>query len=867
MKRRPSRTGTLLLRFVLGRNSGYGFLGDIEEMYNIVLNQKGILKSKIWFWKQIFVLLPAIIIENMLWSIIMFKSYLKIAFRNLRKYKGYSFINIVGLAIGIASCMLIYLYIADELSYDRYHKDGDRIYRVALNMEKDNSLNQYAFNVPPLAPALKKDFPQVENSARIMLFGQTRLIKYEDKLFYESGFVFADSDIFTIFTIPFLNGDPENALARPNTVVLTKTLAEKYFGTENPLGKVLNINDVNTEVTGVIADQENNTHMPYSLIASVEAFKGLSWMNDWTWPGLYTYIKLSPETDYKLFEGTIKNLPDKHIQKKDSAGGSGYSLFLQPVKDIHLFSNLLYEAALSGNINYIYILFAIGILILIVACINFMNLATARSANRAREVGLRKVVGANRPQLIRQFIGESIFLAFFSLGAGYLIAVPAMPWFNQIAAKSLSASALFSTEIVFFLVGLTLFTGFIAGCYPAFYLSGFKPVKTLKGKQSSGTKGSFLRKALVSVQFAVSILLIIGALTVNRQIDFMVNRDMGFEKNRKLIVPQTGRIPLAGNYASVKSEFLKHSSITGASAAGSIPGGGAGSGITRLADNPADEGKMMYYHFYDYDFIREFNINIIAGRNFSDKITSDTMNTCLLNETAAAALGFRSPAEAVGKFIIDGMDRRRVKIIGVTEDFHYRGLQEKIEPLVMLFIPRFFSIVCLTVNPDNINETLKFAEAKWKELFPSVPFSYYFLDSFWDRMYSAEQQTRSIFEIFTFLGLFIACMGLFGLVSFTAESRSKEIGIRKTLGASSPGIVMLLSKEFTKWVIAANVIAWPAAYYFMNSWLHNFPYRTGIDIKIFIVSGLFTFLAALITVSYKAVKAASANPVNSLKCE
>ncbi len=796
----------------------------------------------------------------------MLKNYLKVAWRNIKKHKGYSFINIAGLAIGMACFIVILLYVLNECSYDTYHQDVDRIFRVALEIDSNSGSTKYAMNVPPVGPALQEDFPQVEYAARVFYYHSKRIVKHGDKIFYEDGFVYADQDIFNILTIPFIHGNPENSLSQPQSLVIPERLAAKYFGNDEPIGKTLNVNDRDYVISGVIADSPQNTTMPFDIFLSMQDLRNPPWMTDWTWPGMYTYIKLTANVDANAFDNQIRHFADNYLEGDIRAEGKTYQQFLQPITDIYLSSNLEYDLVASNPV-YLYIFSAVGIIVLLVACLNFMNLTTARAANRAKEVGMRKVVGAEQTQLIKQFFGESLLMTVAAFVAALVIVELASSFVHNLTGIELQLSKLFQPSVFSGMCFLVLFVGFTAGSYPAFVLSAYRPILVIKGILSAGSTGSVMRKIMVVGQFAISIILIVCTIIVFHQVDYMKNKDLGLNKDQKLIIPVRGRVTMADNYKSIKNEFMKNPAVTGAAISSNVPGQGAGSLNTSLIGEDDPKSQMMYYNFCDSDFIPEFNIELISGRNFIRENRNDIFEACIINEAAVKAFGWTSAAEAIGKQIETGLRNAKKEIIGVVNDFHYRSVQYSVEPLIIEYDPTMFGHISLSVNIENFDATIKSVERNWQELFPGKPFEYFFMDDFFNQMYKSEEQMGKLFTLLTMMGIFIACLGLFGLASFMSELRTKEIGIRKVLGASVTEVVFLFSKEFTVWVLVANIIAWPIAYFAMHKWLQSFAHQVNLEMWMFAVSALIALFIALLTVSYQSIKAATANPIKALKYE
>lgn len=850
-----------LLSKILPNRDRDSLIGDFLEIHARYLNNHQWLSAKIYLWSQILKSLPLFFLNSCLWSIIMFKNYLKIAFRNIRRHRGYAFINITGLALGITCCIVILLYIITELSYDKYHEHKECIYRVSQLEETENHTSIDPNTAPPLVPALIDDFPEVESGARILPIS-SRLVKQENRIFYEDLFMFADEALFEILTIPILEGNPETFLDRPNTMVISQRMAEKYFGPESPLGQSIDVDSRKYEITGVVSNPPKNTHLKYDLIAAFKFEEEQDIFANWMWHTVYSYIKLAPDVDVEVFEAKMSKIGDRYAKDMFDRMGYSYTFFLQPVPDLHLYPCPHYELEPPGNPQRLVIFSSVGVLVLLIACMNFMNLTTARSANRAKEIGMRKVIGAQRVQVIRQFFGESLFISTLAFILALLLVILMLPFINELTGMTFTTHDFTGHGLPFILGGLLILVGIGSGCYPALLLSKFRPVTTLKG-QSGITRGSRFREVLVVSQFTMTIVLLISTLVVIRQLNFMKHWDLGFSKEQKLILPVRGNVSIQENYESIKAEFLTYHNISEASASSSVPGQDLGQIFTQLIGEDDEKKQSMHCLFFDQDFISHFNIKLIVGRDFHQ---DDTNGSFIINESAVKSFGWESPEQALGKRIGTGMEREGT-IVGVCKNFHYRGLQTTIGPLVVDMFPRMFRRINLTVSTENLEETLAFVERKWETLFPGSPFEFSFLDDYFNRQYRAEEQVSRMMIVFTFLGIFIASLGLFGLASFMAEQRTKEIGIRKVLGASVSGIAFLLSKEFSKWVLIANVLAWPAAYFAIQQWLQNFAYRTNLGLDIFILSGVLALAIALVTVSQLVIRAARVNPVRLLKYE
>lgn len=806
----------------------------------------------------------------------MFRNYLTIALRILRKQKIYTFINIAGLSIGMACSLFIFLWVLDELSYDRYHVNADRIFRVIKHGKGGGNEYYTALSPSPLAQALKDEFPEILEATRIS-DDSARFFRYGDKGFNENRVVFADANIFKVFTIPLLSGDPETALDEPRTMVITHSMAEKYFGDENPVGKTLRM-DENTDIliTGVAEDIPHNSHFHYDFIGSFETFKE-SVTQAWLLPILYTYVLLEDGADPAVLDPKLIRIIEKYYAphyeatfgftyEEDLASGGFSKIHLQPITDIHLHSHMIYEIEPNSDFRFIMVFSVIAIFILFIACINFMNLSTARSSIRAKEVGMRKVLGSRPAQLIRQFLAESTLLSFISLAIALALVEIFLPLFNKVAAKDIDPAFFSHWRILPAAVAIILIVGFLAGVYPAFFLTSFRPISILRGKLQAEVKNPFVRNGLVLFQFSISIVLLVGTFVVYSQMQFVRNKQLGFDKEHIVIVPRAHVLAQHGEV--FKQELIAHPGIRSASISSSCPGKGFAYLAYKQLNAPGDETHPMGTFIADHDFVQTFGLDIVEGRYFSAD-PSREKDTVVLNETGVRLLGLKNP---IG-LRIWGPEKDQYKmltVIGILKDSHFHSLHEKIQPIGIRHLvaggtrTRFVSV---RLNPGNIAKALTFLKDKWEEFVPERPFEYIFLDEDLDRLYKTEWQTGHLMSAFSILSVFIACLGLFGLVAFSAEQRTKETGIRKVLGASSLRIVLAYSKEFTKWVILANTIAWPVAYFVMSKWLENFAYRTSIALWTFVLAAVLALLVALLTVTFQVIRAAIANPVHSLRYE
>lgn len=799
----------------------------------------------------------------------MLRNYMIVTFRRMARQKGYTFVNITGLAAGIACSIYILLYLQFELSYDSYHPDAERVYRVASSARtKNQEANVMAACVTAVAPALKERFPEVEAAGRAGSWRQPR-VRYKDNYFQEDGLYMADPGLFDVLSIPFISGDPATALNRPNGLVLTQSIAEKYFGDEDPVGKFLLLDTVAFQVTGVVKDSPRNTHLKFKMLGSMETlktFQDFRELNHNPWNGWHckTYIRLKDGTDAGAFEDKIRRLPHEFNDEELKKKGRENTLFLQPIGDIHLYSNLKWEAEPPGNVNYLYTFGITGLIILLIAGINFVNLSTARSVQRAGEVGIRKVAGASRPQLFRQFMSEFFLTVLIAVCAGVLIVTVTLPLFSQLIEIPFTAAELFKPEVLLYLTALLIVISLSAGIYPALYLSSFQPVTVMKGFLRKGGRGAQVRKILVVGQFAVATVLIIGMAVFHKQLGFMQNRYLGFDKEQKLVLEFNREYLNLNTYQSVKNELLAHPSVLGATFSSSVPGRWMYYWRMYPAGEEATNARAVNCFQTDYDFFKQYNIPFVTGRDFNKQLTGDRPGRAwIINEAAVDAFGWKSPEDALAKNI----NRPDNPVIGVVKNFHYRGLQSPIEPLMMFLMTDDFRYLTLTVSTDNLDGTMAFVEKTYRKACPGELYQFFFLNDDFNKQYQSEQRLGRLFGIFTALGIFIACLGLFALASYMAEQKTKEIGIRKVLGATVSQIVVMFSKDFIKWIIIANVIAWPLAYYASGLWLENFAYRTETGAAVFILSGIVTLFIALATVSYQSLKAAYSNPVESLRYE
>ena len=852
---KPPKIAQFLLARLLNEYAEVPLLGDLEEEYRCVAKESGKRYARMWYWRQVLKSLPNIFNNSFYWSAAMFKNYIKIALRNLQKHKMYSLLNIIGLAVGILCSLLISLWVLDELSYDRFHTHADRLYRVEFDQDYSGQLFHVNVSPHPMAPALVEEIPEVEKATRVNRMGEF-LVKFTEKTFFEDSVLAVDPSFLEMFSYPLLQGDARTALADPFSIILTEDRARTYFGHGEAIGKTLNINNsMDFTVTGVMKNIPRTGYLQFDAVIPYELLRtqGVN-LENWDNNTTLTFALLRNNTEPDSVATKVHALMTKH----DSSGDQIYSL--RPLTQIHLHSYFGFGGK-RGNAQYITLFSVIAVFVLLIACINFMNLSTARSFKRAREVGMRKVVGAVKRQIVTQFYGESCIFTFLALILALICVNLALPAFNALTGKDISFAALTSGSTPLAVLGILLTTGFIAGSYPALFLSSFHPVKVLKGTVSSGASGRVFRKILVVVQFSLSISLIIGTGIVYSQLNYMKEKSLGFETDHLLTVQMRGGVK--DSYGALKKELVKHPGVVEVSAGSTKP-----SSIYSNGGGADWEGKdpewdvSVHFTSVDYDYIEAADIEMAGGRSYSQDFPSDSESAIVVNEELQRIMGTDS---AVGKrFTFGG---RTNTIIGVVKDFHFLPLRKKIEPLALMLRPEFSRLLLIRIQPENVATTLDNLEETWSRVVPGFPFDYEFINEDFEAMYRTEQRMGSVLKYFSFLAVFIACLGLFGLASFAAEQRTREIGIRKVLGASIPRIAYLLCREFTFLVLLANFVAWPVVYLAMRNWLGGFAYRTSIGWEIFFLAGFMAFVIALLTVSYQALKTALSNPVRALKYE
>lgn len=800
----------------------------------------------------------------------MIKNYLKSSWRNLRRDVSYSFINISGLAIGIAACLLITLYIIDELSYDKFHEKSDRIYRLYVDGQFGNNkfLSPYIPN--PAKDALLQEFSQIESVTHFFDTDQVRF-EYDNKVFIENRVFYTGSDFFEVFSFPMVKGDAKGALSKPNQVVLTESAARKFFGDEDPMGKMIEVNRNELfRVTGVCEDVPDNSHFHFNYLLSYSSSntsKDQRWINS----SVYTYFVLNEGVNPKNFEEQLDLLVEKYVGpevvdfmgvnlEEFESSGNSYGFFIQPLEDIYLHSDFNDEIEPVSNISRIWYFSIIALFILLIACINFMNLATAKYANRAKEVGIRKVIGSKRKQLVSQFLIESILISTLAVVLSIVLVELFLPGFNNVAQKTLDFQYFTSWYVLPVLIGLAIIVGVIAGIYPAFFLSSFSPLKILKGKVNKGVKGNRLRGVLVTSQFIITIVLFISTYIIYQQNSYMTNKKLGFDKEEVLILERA--YYLDESLESFIKELTKSPQIHSASVSNSIPGRDYSGSTLQVEGRNSEDMVFFAINYVGEGYHETMGIELIDGRFFSEDFSSN-QRSIVINKKGAEELGFENP---IGKYLQLGDEK--YNIIGVVENHHFESLHKNIRPLGLRYEgSAYYDYMPIKLNTRNLKETIEHVEATWNKFTNNQPFSYFFMDDDFEKLYNAEQRTAKVFTIFAVLAILIACLGLFGLSAFMAEKRTKEIGIRKAMGASQINILRILYKEIIVLLVISTIIAWPVTYYLMDQWLADFAYRIGIGIVPFIFASFIALVIAIFTTSFQAIKAANTNPAYTLRDE
>ena len=844
----------------------YSALGDFEERFHDTAVKKGLLSALLFYWSQVILLIPTFIKKSLYWSIEMFKNYFMMGSRNIIRHKGFSFISIAGLALGLALFILVALYVQFELSFDKFHENQDRIYRVEQVLAHESSMESTAGCPTALSAALSTDMAGFEGITKVLRYGLD--ITTSDNRNFGVNDVFAvDNAFLDMFTFPLLKGDSSTALIEPYSLVITESLAKRLFGVEEPIGQVIrDDNEYDLTITGVIEDVPKNSHLRFSALLSVSTYPsrfGSDVFSRWgdNWVPLYVLL----EPNQSFLETNEKLLT---YLKKYQGEESRNELYLRPLNKIHLHADVNSEFAVVGSINNIYIFTAISIFVLIIACINFMNLSTARSADRAREVGMRKVVGAQRSSLIRQFLSESFLTVLLAMVLAILLAKLLLPEFNQIVSRQLSLNLLNNWTFTLGLLFLTVLVGIFAGFYPAIILSSFRPVQVLRGKVSSGARNILMRKILVVFQFSISILMIIGTTIILQQNNFLLNKDLGYNTEQILIVPGSQSPEKAESF---RTELLKNPNILEVGMHDYMPYSSSNWCYVAWEGAGPEDYMKMNVNYVDEHFIPTYQMSVVKGRPFTSSMRSWEDNAVILNETAARQIGWDNP---IGKKIVYNVDYRSrtvggATVVGVVKDFHFLSLHHSIGPIMMRLLSKNDSGQnhSVKISTQNVPRTIAFIQDEFGKLYPDQIFRHRFLDEDFQQLYLEEKKAGRVILYLAILAILIACMGILGLSSYTTKQRTKEVGIRKVVGASVTNITLHLTKDFLKLVLLANFLAWPAAYFIMQEWLKNFPYRTGISWLVFVLTGLAVVLIAFAMVVYQAVSAARANPIESLRYE
>ena len=791
----------------------------------------------------------------------MLKNYVKLAFRSIWRHKGFSFLNIAGLAIGMSAFFLIYQYIRFEYSYDNFHTKGNRIYRLVTDLFSTSEPIHEPNTSMPMAINLKADYPEIENIVRFN--GNSMLLRRGNVKFQENGTVFADSTLFSIFDFPLLQGDPATALKEPFSVILSETTAKKYFGDANPMGQTMNFSDSGfiAKVTGVMKDIPENSSIKADLFVSMSTRKRFRDSLDYSWGNfsVISYLLLQPGASVAGLQAKLKPFIERHIGSKLKAQQQDYVLFLEKLKDSYWSSR---GGMVSGNVRNVYIFSIIGFFILLIACINFINLTTARSVERAKEVGIRKVIGAARFQLTGQFLGESILISLIAFLLSLCLSSLAEPLFNQLAGKTVSSGLITQPGKIVALLVIALIIGLLAGIYPALVLSSFRPIASLKGRFSSSARGLFLRRSLVVFQFTISIALIIGTIVVYQQLSFMRNHDLGFSKDQTLVIDEHND----SHKVAYRQQLASLPHVLSSAFSGSVPGQGTWSAYSKIENN---KGEMQVANtdliYVDFGYLEQTKMKLLAGRFFDPAIPSDTMQAMIVNEKATKFFGYPTPRAAIGRRFEQW--GKKGMIIGVIKDFNFQSLERDIDPLSICLDFKDCNYLSAKVDPRDLPATVAAMKGKWDQLVPNRTFDYFFLDEAFNRQYQGEEQFGRLFINFAVLAILISCLGLLGLASYSTLQRTKEVGVRRVLGASVAGIVRLLSIDFLRLIFIAFLIATPVSWFFMSKWLQDFAYKTALAWWIFAGSGVAAVLIAFATISFQAIKAAVANPVNSLRTE
>jgi len=867
----PPECGTRLLQRILPEHERAEIMGDLEERYQAKVYENNKAAARVWYWIHIVRLLAFLAKEHFYWSFIMWENNLIAAWRHIKKNLAYTGLNVLGLAVGMAVFIVIMLFVRTEISYDRYHANAPNIYRVIQENPGNIYLgsNLFALTPGPMAPAMVRDFPEVRTAMRINKSTEVLLRVAETNVIVKA-IHWADPQIFEIFSFPLIRGDKATALKDPYSILFSEREARRLFGGDDPIGRTIiyraGEQSHSFTVTGVFRDIPANSHFTMDVVAPFETMGKIQKRDLAQWGGgnsFYTYVLLKDGADPKALDAKLPAFIDKYRTDQQAHRRQKGHYFLQSLAQIHLSSRVNFELSPTGDARFVLLFASIAILVLIIACVNYMNLATAQSLKRAKEIGLRKVVGADRGQLVRQFLGDSMLLTFIALVLAVGIVLTVLPVFRSFVEREIAFNPLRDPALISGLVLLAAIVGAVAGSYPAFFVSAFHPITSLKGTGASKSKGRGLRNGLIVFQFAASIALIICTVAVRSQLRFIRNMDMGYERGQIVVLSPRGG--MRTNLEAFRTELRRNPSVLDVAMSSDLPDRVGSTTKASWPGKPESVEIKMYVLDADYDFVDLFGLKLARGRNFSRDFLSDANGAFLINESAAKAIGWEDPiGREFGRW---GNLKVAGKIVGVIKDFHMHSVHLPIMPLCIFLDPTRGDNVSVKIRGENIPATLAYLRKTWEKFAPEYPFEYNFFDEVFDRAYRSEQRLGTIFSLFAGLAVLIACLGLIGLASFTAEQKTKEVGIRKVLGASSAGIMALFSKEFIRWVVLANLVAWPVGYCAMRTWLQQFAYRTSLTVPMFLGAGLSTLLLAAAVISVQTCRAASANPADSLRNE
>jgi putative ABC transport system permease protein len=860
--------------------------GDMHELFVHWVEEMGVKKaSGMYLLNALTFLRPLPKRKHLVYNqysqtnnIDMIQSYLKITFRNLLRHKSFSFINVSGLTLGLTACLLIALFVHDEISFDKFIPRGEEIYRIYLEVNTPEGTANSAVTPPMFTTSLQQEFPEVEQVLRVLKLQSKDLFEVGGKKLYQEGGIAVNPAFFNIFPLSFTYGSAQKALEDPTSILLSEEMAAKYFGKENPVGKEILRNKTPFLVKGVFQNHPKfHLQTPYIFPFAATGIPEER-LKSWSWQQFYTYVKLKKGADIGALQAKFLKYVKQKAFPSTKEGGFAYLPYFQPLHNIHLYSSdFKFDIlALKGNVTYVKALTLIAGFILLIACFNFVNLATAKSLQRAKEVGVRKTIGASRKQLMVQYISETVLITLISMVICVALTYLFLPWLNAFTEKQITFNLFSNPLLAPLLLGLTILVGVLAGFYPALVLSGFQPIKVLKGAATSDAiagKTPWLRHGLVVIQFTLSVLLIISAIVVFRQVSYLHNKDLGINKEQIMFFPMRGD-KMKHDYETFKNELLRSPNVSSVSMGYGFPGDIVASDNIIVSKEGKRSWKPAKQMLVDHDYIKTLGIQLVSGRDFSEDMRTDQDAAFIINETAVKELGFGTAENALGKTLwwpVWGAQTpdslKRGQVIGVVRDFHYNSLYEKVETTVLQIFPDAYWKVAVKMNTANISQSIAHVQQVWNRFSADYPIEYRFLDENFDQMYKAEEKLRSLLWIFTTITVFVACLGLFGLVAYAAERRRKEIGIRKILGASVAGIVLLLSKEFIKLVAVALLIASPWAWYLLKGWLEDFAYRTELEWWIFAIAGAVSIMIALLTVSFQSIRAALTDPVKSLRSE